>query len=242
MRTSMRVVFSAAIAGMVLSACSFPGASRAEDPPAINPFGSVKRDRDDAIPGYIEMSDGRVWVGTIYMTRDKRLKLEDVQRQVGTNDAAPSSDGASDENSEKRQREIPLCAVRQIEAQVEKEWMEKEWRFKEMAADEKYYTGRSYPARKYVYAVTLKDGRKLTGPLAEIIYIKPFLPTTGALPRDDSEPLRLMLHKRDKGEPGTTLKALTYVKRIKLGDDAVVEGKKKTKAKQKSKSQDAGNE
>jgi hypothetical protein len=207
--------------------------ARAAEPEALNPFGAVKRDRDDAVAGYLEMSDGRVFVGNIYMTRDKRLKMEDSVRQIG-------GSNAPDDNSDKRQREIPLRAVKQIEAKVEKEWMEKEWRFKELALDEKYYTGRVYPARKYIHTITLNDGRKLTGPLAEIIYVKPFRElTAGARSDEDTEEIRFMLHKRDKGEPGTTLKALAYVKLIKLGDDAVAEGRKKAAKGAKGSSQGA---
>lgn len=193
-----------------------------EEPAALNPFGAVRQDRDDAVPGYLELSDGRIFVGNIYMTRDKRLKMEDSSRRIGGGDRAP------DDQSEKRQREIPLRVVREIEAKTEKEWIEKEWRFKELALDEKYYTGRTYPARMYVHTVTLKDGRKITAPVAEIFYVKPFRElSSGPRSEEDNEPIRFMIHKRDKGEPGTTLKALTYVKRIKLGEDAVEEGKKR---------------
>lgn len=192
-----------------------------EEPPALNPFARVREDRDDMIPGYVEMSDGRIFVGTIYMTRDKRLKIEDDA--VGT-----GSESAGGATSEKRQREIPLRAIRQIEAKVEKEWMEKEWRFKESALDEKVYTGRAYPARKYLHTVTLIDGRAITGPVAEIFYVRPIRESATDPPaEDDVEPIRLMIHKRDKGEPGTTLEQLAYVRLIKLGADAVEEGKKK---------------
>ena len=210
----------------LLAAWAVCGVARAGEPAALNPFPAVRQDRDDAIPGYLEMSDGQVFVGNIYMTRDKRLKMEDSMRQVG------GGDGAPDDNSEKRQREIPLRAVKQIEAKVEKEWVEKEWRFKELALDEKYYTGRTYPVRKCVYTVTLKDGRKITAPVAEIFYVKPFR-ELAAGPRTDEEPepIRFMIHKRQKGDPGTALKALTYVKLIKLGEQAVEEGKKKASGK-----------
>jgi len=220
MRTWMRRIALAGLAG-ALALGGMLGEAWAAEPEALNPFSAVKRDRDDAIPGYLEMSDGRVFVGNIYMTRDKRLKMEDSSRQVSGGDTP-------DDKSEKRQREIPLRVVKQIEAKVENEWMEKEWRFKELALDEKHYTGRVYPARKYIHTITLKDGRKLTGPLAEIIYVKPFRELAGG-PRsdEDTEEIRFMLHKRDKGEPGTTLKALTFVKLIKLGEDAVEEGKEK---------------
>jgi len=181
----------------------------AEEPPALNPFGPVQSERDDAVPGYVELSNGRIFVGDIYMTRDKRIKLYD--------------------ESIKRQREIPLRVVKQIDGNVLREWMEKEWRFKENANDEKYFTGRSYPSREYEHVITLQDGRKIAGPLSEIIYVQRFVqdkdkPLAGGT---TAKPERLLLHKRDKGEPGTSLKSLVYVKTIKLGEAALEEGRKK---------------
>lgn len=181
----------------------------AEEPPALNPFGPVQSERDDAVPGYVELSNGRILVGDIYMTRDKRIKLYD--------------------ESIKRQREIPLRVIKQIDGNVLREWMEKEWRFKENANDEKYFTGRSYPSREYEHVITLQDGRKIAGPLSEIIYVHPFVqdkskPLAGDAP---AKPERLLLHKRDKGEPGTSLQSLVYVKTIKLGEAALEEGRKK---------------
>jgi len=184
----------------------------AQEPPALNPFGAVRTERDDAVPGYLELSDGTVKVGNIYMTRDKRLKIYD--------------------ESMKRQREIPLRVVKQIECKVLKEWMEKEWRFKELALNEKYYTGREYPSREYVYTITLQDGRKITGPLAELFYVRPYAysPSEPRAYRPDVQPEKFLVHKRDKGDPGTTLKTLTYVKIIKLGEEALEEGKKKARS------------
>lgn len=176
-----------------------------EEPPALNPFAPVRQDRQDAEPGYVELSDGSIYVGSVCMTRDKRLKIWDANLQ--------------------RQREIPLRAIRQIECKVEKEWMEREWRFKELALDEKMYTGRKYPARLYVHTVTLRsDGRTITGPLAEIIYVRPYADPSAGLDASKLQPQRFLLHKRDKGPPGTDLKSLVYVKLVKLGKDAYEEG------------------
>ncbi len=105
------------------------------------------------MPGCIELSDGSIHPGLIYLTRDKRLKIYDEQLQ--------------------RQREIPLRVVKQIDCAVKKEWMEREWKYKETTSDEKMYTGRSYPAREYLHTITLRDGRTITGPLAEIVYVQP---------------------------------------------------------------------
>jgi hypothetical protein len=90
-------------------------AATAGEPPVINPFGPPPADREDAVPGYLELSDGSVHCGLIYLTRDKRLQISDEQLQ--------------------RQRELPLQAVKQIDCQVKKEWLEKEWKFKETTSD-----------------------------------------------------------------------------------------------------------
>ena len=184
-----------------------------EEPPVVNPFGPRPTDREDAVPGYVETSDGKVYPGLIYMTRDKRLKLYDDQLQ--------------------RQREIPLRVVKQIDCHIKKEWMEKEWRFKELALDEKMYTGREYPAREYLHTITLQDGRQITGPLAEIIYVKPYMPKPepgSKTYQPEGEPMRFILYKRHKGEIGQSLKSLVYVKCIKLGEEALEEGRRKAAA------------
>ena len=128
-------------------------AARAEEPPAINPFGEKPAVREDAVLGYLELSDGSIHPGQIYLTRDKELQIEDQQLQ--------------------RQREVPLSAVKQIDCTVKKEWMEREWKFKEAASDEKMYTGRTYPAREYVHTVALQDGRTITGGLSGMVYLQP---------------------------------------------------------------------
>ncbi len=199
------------LASLLVGSTAFFTAQSLEagDPPTINPFGTRPTEREDALPGYIETSDGKVEVGRMYLTRDTRLKMFDESLQ--------------------RQREIPLRVVKQIECHVKKEWMEKEWRFKELALDEKYYTGRSYPAREYKHTITLQDGRKITGPLSGIVYLKPGAtkpPEPGEY-RPHVKALRFLLHKREKGEIGGDLKSLTYTKLIKLGEDAVAEGKRK---------------
>ena len=94
----------------------------AEEPPSLNPFGKMPSEREDAMPGYLEMSDGSIHYGQLYMTRDKRFQVYDEKAQ--------------------RQREVPLRVVKQLDCKVKKEWMEKEWKFKELAKDEKMYTGR----------------------------------------------------------------------------------------------------
>jgi len=207
--TGFRSLTLVGILAVALDGGIIPGA---EEPPTISPFGPVRRDREDAIPGYVEMSDGTVYSGNVYMTRDKRLKLE--------------------QNNEK-QREIPLRVVAQIDCRVVKQWMEKEWKFKELANDEKMFTGRSYPARIYEHTLTLRDGRTLTGNLAEILYVQPLADASSGPLGDASklEPRRLILNKRSKGENGQDLNSLKYVKLVKLGKEALEEGREKAAAK-----------
>jgi hypothetical protein len=183
---------------------ALPNPTAAEEPAKLNPFGKAPTGREDAIAGYLELSDGTILTGRIYLTRGKRLKIYDEKQ--------------------KRQREVPLTAVQQIEGAVQKEWMEKEWRFREAASDQKVYTGQTYPAREYVHTITLGEGRTISGPLAEIVFLEPTPDSPGqAAP----EPQRFLLNKRQKGEPGHDLNSLIYVRRIKLGDQAFEEGKRK---------------
>ncbi len=203
---------------------------RAADPPALNPFGQApSSQRDDAAVGCIELSDGTKHSGLIYLTRDKRFQVFDKEMQ--------------------RQREIPIHVIKKIECTVKKEWLEKEWKFLETANDEKLYTGRSYPVREYVHTITLKDDRTVTGALAAIVFLeeqkyKTARPEGGAA---TVEPERFLLHKRNKGEMGATLKSLVYVKRITFSDKeddeedeekapkkATKSGAKKTKPKPKN--------
>jgi hypothetical protein len=169
----------------------------AEEPQEINPFKTPSVERDDAMPGYIELSDGSIYPGQIYLTRDKRLKISDDQLQ--------------------RQREIPLNAVKQIDCTIKKEWLEKEWKFKELTQDEKMYTGRTYPTREYAHTITLNDGRTISGGLSAIVYVK----------SSETKAVQFILNKRNKGEIGQDLQSLVYVKSIKLGKEAYEEGKQK---------------
>jgi hypothetical protein len=184
----------------VLLLIFLPHAAPAQEPPALNPFEKPadQAQRDDSVPGYLDTSDGRIHPGRLFLTRDARLKIFDQER--------------------KRHREIPLQAIKRIDCAVVKQWLEKEWRFKENANDEKYFTGRTYPAREYSHKITLQNGQTIEGSLSAIVYL-----------RDESakEPKRFLLHKRDKGNPGTDLKSLVYVRSILLGDKALLEGKRK---------------
>ncbi len=183
-----------------------PQTALTQEPPSLNPFGpgAGQKPRDDSVPGYLETSDGRIHPGQLSLTRDARIKIFDEER--------------------KRHREIPLKAIKQIDCFILKEWLEKEWRFKENASDEKYFTGRTYPAREYCHRITLHNGQAIQGTLSAIVYIQADA---------NKEPERYLLHQRDKGGLGTDLKLLTYVRSIRLGEKALAEGKRIASAKSK---------
>lgn len=168
------------------------GFAVADEPPAINPFGPRPAARLDGLPGVLELSDGSLRIGEIFLTRDAKLKIYDPKT--------------------KKFREIPLKEVHRIECHIQKEWLEREWRFREAASNEKVYTGRTYPARIYEHTVTLRDGTSIRGPLSAPIYVRE---------AESKKPQRFLLHKRDKGPIGTTLKELIYVRRVELGKKAV---------------------
>jgi hypothetical protein len=182
-------------AWVVAAACAAAGHG---EPPALDPFGPRADARADAVPGYIELSDGSIHVGQVFLTRDHRLKVFDGKQE--------------------RQREVPLRAVRRVDCKIVQEWLEKEWRFKENASDEIVYTGRSYPVREYVHVLTLHDGRTVEGPLSGIVYVRA---------DQQAEAQRFLLHKRQRGDADTGLKALRFVKAIHLGEAALKEGQKK---------------
>ena len=168
-----------------------------EEPP--NPFGQSRSERPDAVRGTIELSNGKTVQGKIYLTRGHNLHIYDTKLE--------------------RFRDVPLRAAEEVKCIIQKEWMEKEWRFKEAANDEKVYTGRSYPARLYVYEIKLKRGDSIKGPLSALLYVESAEEGGKSNEKPASprlKPTRYLLHKRDKGKPGQTLKDLVYVKRIVL--------------------------
>jgi hypothetical protein len=187
--------------GLIILFQFYVPSAGSQEPPALNPFGSKQerqdQSRDESVPGYLEISDGTIKPGRLSLTRDTRLKIFDEARKL--------------------HREVPLQAIKRIDCTVLKEWVEKEWRFKENANDEKYFTGRTYLVREYTHKITLQNGQTIQGSLSAIVYLQ----AESAEHRD-----RFLLHKRDKGEQGTDLKSMVYVRSIRLGANAFEEGKR----------------
>ncbi|NIA22029.1 MAG: hypothetical protein GWP05_08740 [Anaerolineaceae bacterium] len=173
----------------------------AESAPA-NPFTKTAAGRPDALAGAVELSDGTVLPGLVYLTRGKDLEIFDTAK--------------------KKQRRIPLASVLTIEAVVEWERMDRQWRFKTAGHPEKVYTGKSYPNRMLSYRITLGDQGVVEGHIAgQLLYVQP---------REGRVRL-LVLHKRHKGPPGTKLKDLVYLKRVRLGEKARQEAEEQLRKK-----------
>jgi hypothetical protein len=180
-----------------------PGqAAKPPEKPASNPFGTAGGfARQDAVPGYIELSSGLKVPGHIFTTRATRLKIYNLDREI--------------------YEYVPVAALKSIDSQVEWERMDKEWRFKEAGNPEKVYSGREYPVRKVCYVLTLLNDHKIRGHiLGQPLY---------AAHNDKAD--RFLLHDRDKGAMGQTLADIPYIKHVELGPEAYNQAVDELKAK-----------
>lgn len=168
----------------LLLSCSLACGVVAQEPPPVNPFKPRGPARPDARPGAVTLSDGETFSGQIYITRDKRLRIYDIEAKV--------------------YRDIPLVAVKEIDTRVEKEGIEKEWRWKEGGSDVKVFTGKSYPWREYITTITLTNDQKITG----------HLKATPVNVDCGGECKKLVVHGKNKGELGETLADLVYICKI----------------------------
>jgi len=170
-----------------------PGQPAAQKPerPATNPFGTAGGfNRQDAVPGYLELSSGLKVPGYIFTTRAARLKIYNLDREI--------------------YEYVPVPALKSIDTEIEWERMDKEWRFKEAGNPEKIYSGREYPVRKVCYTLTLLNDHKIRGHiLGQPLYVAH---------NDKAE--RFLLHDRDKGAMGQTLADIPYIKHVELGPEA----------------------
>lgn len=160
--------------------------------------------RTDAVPGAVEMSDGKQLAGWLYTTRDKPWVVFD-----------PATD---------RWRRIPFIAVLSINAIVTEEKYELQWRWKEMGAPEKIYTGRKFPYRRFLWEFRLIDGTTIKGAVkGQPLWVAWDGKTAGPM----------VLHERDKGKIDVKLEDLHYVKKIVVSTkmrDAVLADRKKQPA------------
>ncbi len=163
--------------------------------PASHPFGRGSRvRRPDALPGVAILSDGTIHPGGLYTTRDRNWEVWVESR--------------------KRWRHIPPILVLSIEAVVIEQGMDKEWRWKEMGSDEKIFTGRARPVRRFRWRFHLIDDSVVTGSVKG----QPLWIDAGAKPLGP-----YILHERSAGQYGQTLKDLVYLKRAVVSQRAMRE-------------------
>ena len=166
-----------------------------------NPFSSKNRPfRPDAVPGVIEMSDGRQLPGWLYTTRDKPWGVFD-----------PALD---------RWRQIPFITVLSITAVVTEEKYELQWRWKGMGEPEKVFTGRKFPYRRFLWKFRLIDGSAVRGAVkGQPVWVRSGGKAVGPM----------VLHERDKGKIDMKLEDVHYVRKIVVSTkmrDAVLEDRK----------------
>ncbi len=155
-------------------------------PSAANPFGRADRfSRPDALPGVAVLSDGKVLPGGIFTTRDKNWEVWVA--------------------SQKRWRHIPPILVLSIRAVVVEEGMEKQGRWKEMGRNERVYTGRTQPVRRFIWRFHLIDDSYVTGEVkGQPLWIE----------TDKKRHGPFILHERSKGKFGQSLKDMVYLKYV----------------------------
>jgi len=165
---------------------------------ANNPFARTNRfARQDALPGVIIFSDGKILPGYIYTTRDKGWIVY--------------------VESEKRWRHIPPILVLSISAVVIEEEMEKEWRWKEMGRNEKIFTGRKKPTRRFLWRFHLIDDSYITGAVkGQPVWIEQSGKRLGPF----------VLHERQAGKYGQQINDLVYIKKIVISRQAMIQAQK----------------
>jgi len=186
--------------------------AKAESPleKGTDPFRGTKStfQREDALPGVIEMSDGRLLAGGLYTTREKPWEVY--------------------AEKEKRWRQIPFINVLSITAVILEEKMEQRWRWKEMGVPERVYTGKEYPFRLFEWKLHLIDGTYMQGTVkGQPLWVE----------MKDSKAGPFILHERFSGPDGAKFKDCPYAKRVfvsrRLMDEVVKEQESQPPKKEK---------
>lgn len=147
-----------------------------------------KPPRDWVVSGTVRTSDGKTASGLLYTTLGKALKIYDPEK--------------------KKFVKFTLNEIKRIDVAIEIEKEEPYWYWKESGSDEKVYTGKTYPWRKYVTTVTFSGGKKVGGYLSGLIYLE-----------KDGKKTRYTLYKRQKGNEGQKPKDLLYVTNVTIGSN-----------------------
>jgi len=167
---------------------------------------------DYAVDGTLSTSDGQTFTGVLFTSGGKPLRIF--------------------ERGKSQFVDFTLKDIVRLDVAVEEEHEEPYWYWKQSGSDEKVFTGKTYPWRKYITTVTLLGGRTLTGDLDGLLYIEvpsptgdPSVQTTGTPQPTGARKLRFLLHKRDKGEEGQKASELVYVTAVTVTQGAKQEAK-----------------
>jgi len=175
---------------LALAATALPGEADKHLPaqPATMPATEsqpISMGGEDALPGVVELSDGRVLAGWLATTVEKPFSVYVEQTKI--------------------RRRIPLECVLGITAVVVEEKMELAWRWKGMGEPQRVYTGKRYPTRRLKWRFHLIDDSYVEGEVkGQPVWIEHGGGRLGPY----------VLHERMAGQEGQQLKDLTYVKRI----------------------------
>ena len=166
-----------------------PAAAKpAEDPAAgANPFRKARGPffHRDALPGVIELSNGKQLPGGVYTTLEKPWIVWDEPTKCW--------------------RRVPFINCLSIAAVVEQERMELKWRWKGMGEPEKVFTGKKYPLRRLHWRFKLIDGTVVEGSTkGQPVFVELLGKVAGPF----------VLHERMKGKEDETLDQLVYVRKI----------------------------
>lgn len=162
-----------------------PTTTRPAEPTSPFAKGAAAFRRADALPGAIELSNGKQLPGGVYTTVEKPWIVWS--------------------EATKSWRRIPFITVLSITAVVEEERVELRWRWKGMGEPEKVYTGEKYPWRRLHWRFKLIDGTVVEGSTkGQPVWIELRGKRYGPW----------VLHERMKGKDGQTLDDLVYVKKI----------------------------
>ncbi len=147
---------------------------------------------DYKLKGAVATSDKKSARGLVYTTLGKPLKIYDLEK--------------------KKFIDFTLEEIARIDVEIEEEHEEPYWYWLESGSDEKVYTGKTYPWRKYLTTVTFSPERKITGHLSGLIHVD-----------CDDKKTSFTLYERQKGKEGQKLEELVYVKSVVIGETADVE-------------------
>jgi hypothetical protein len=190
--TSQPAPQDAATDWLLGAATTKPAIVPASQPVTGSPLLSKDQSDPDQRHGTITLSDGTTITGQIATTAGKPLRLWD--EQAG------------------EYLDTPMRLVKSIKAQIVWEQDEPEWRFKESGSDIKINTGKTYPARETNYTIELTDGKTIKGAIVAPLYTRSDKANNSGDNKGDEK--TYVLHKRDKGEVGKTLKDLIYVAEV----------------------------